>query len=119
MAKKDISPTRLTSVRTSFNAMELALVNSAGSFIKSDVTDTIDNGTTNIKNMTTGLIDTVDSLDAYLNAVAEAFSKTDKDLATNIQEGTKVFEMNTSEKDRYIRSKNEEIRNSQSYRYLT
>ena len=31
MGQKDISPTRLTSARTSFKAMEAALINSAGS----------------------------------------------------------------------------------------
>lgn len=118
MGQKDISPTRLTSARTSFKAMEAALINSAGSFIVSDITGTIDEGTASIKEMTASLVDTVDSLDGYLNAVALAFSKTDQDLATNITEGTKVFNMKTDSEDRYIRSKNENIRRSQSYNSL-
>ena len=36
MGQKDIRPTRLTSARTSFKAMEAALINSAGSLKYTD-----------------------------------------------------------------------------------
>lgn len=118
MGQKDISPTRLTSARTSFKAMEATLINSANFFIVLGITSTIDEGTTNIKAMTASLVDTVDSLDGYLNAVALAFSKTDQDLATNINEGTKVFKMKTDSQERYVRSKNENIRRTKAYNSL-
>ena len=114
---KRINPERIKSIKASMNASTDEMSDGVKSLIEAPVTGNFEECVKLTKKSMGNLVKTVDSLDAYLNSVADAFAKTDASLAASIDGGQEKQESYISEgknlSDRYNRRKLVDVYNGQ------
>jgi len=84
---KRINPERIKSIKVSMNSSTDEMSDGVKSLIEAPVTGNFEECVKLTKKSMGNLVKTVDSLDAYLNSVADAFAKTDASLAASIDGG--------------------------------
>lgn len=84
---KRINPERIKSIKVSMNSSTNEMSDGVKSLIEAPVTGNFEECVKLTKKSMGNLVKTVDSLDAYLNSVADAFAKTDASLAASIDGG--------------------------------
>ncbi|KXT71339.1 hypothetical protein [Streptococcus cristatus] len=85
MAIKRIQPMRIQSIKASINASTEEISQGMKSIIEAPVTDSLESCAGLAKTCMENLVETVDSLDLFMNNIAQAFQNMDTDLAGSIQ----------------------------------
>ena len=84
MSVKQIQPMRIQSIKASINASTEEISQGMDSIIEAPVTDNLESCAGLVKACMENLVETVDSLDEFMNKIAEAFQNMDEDLAGSI-----------------------------------
>lgn len=84
MSVKRIQPMRIQSIKASINASTEEISQGMDSIIEAPVTDNLESCAGLVKACMENLVETVDSLDEFMNKIAEAFQNMDEDLAGSI-----------------------------------
>lgn len=84
MVVKRIQPMRIQSIKANINASTEEISQGMDSIIEAPVTDNLESCTGLVKACMENLVETVDSLDEFMNKIAEAFQNMDEDLAGSI-----------------------------------
>ena len=100
MSRKEIDAEKLTACKTSMQEMNKRFEGEITGLIQSSATESMQGAEDALNKMSANLVNTVDSLDAYLNQVARCFLQTDNDLATVIATETSMFTYSNPQKQR-------------------
>lgn len=84
MSVKRIQPMRIQSIKASINASTEEISQGMDSIIEAPVTDNLESCAGLVKTCMENLVETVDSLDEFMNKIAEAFQNMNEDLAGSI-----------------------------------
>ena len=101
---KRIDPERIKSIKASINASTNEIPDDIRSLIDAPVTGNFEDCVKRTKTTMESLVTTVDSLDQYLDSVADAFAATEAALAAAIDGGIyiKAPESRAERRERYI-----------------
>ena len=101
---KRIDPERIKSIKASINASSNEIPDDIRSLIDAPVTGNFEDCVKRTKATMESLVTTVDSLDQYLDSVADAFAATEAALAAAIDGGIyiKAPESRAERRERYI-----------------
>ncbi|ANR74753.1 MULTISPECIES: hypothetical protein [Streptococcus] len=101
---KRIDPERIKSIKASINASTNEIPDDIRSLIDAPVTGNFEDCVKRTKATMESLVTTVDSLDQYLDSVADAFAATEAALAAAIDGGIyiKAPESRAERRERYI-----------------
>ena len=101
---KRIDPERIKSIKASINASTNEIPDDIRSLIDAPVTGNFEDCVKRTKATMESLVTTVDSLDQYLDSVADAFAATEAALAAAINGGIyiKAPESRAERRERYI-----------------
>ena len=101
---KRIDPERIKSIKASINASSNEIPDDIRSLIDAPVTGNFEDCVKRTKATMESLVTTVDSLDQYLDSVAEAFAATEASLVAAIDGGIyiKAPESRAERRERYI-----------------
>ena len=101
---KRIDPERIKSIKASINASTNEIPDDIRSLIDAPVTGNFEDCVKRTKATMESLVTTVDSLDQYLDSVADAFAATEAALAATIDGGIyiKAPESRAERRERYI-----------------
>ena len=91
MSRKEIDAEKLTAFKTSMQEMNKRFEGEITGLIQSSATESMQGAEDTLNKMSANLVNTVDSLDVYLNQVAYYFLQMDNDLATGIATETSMF----------------------------
>ena len=91
MSRKEIDAEKLTACKTSMQEMNKRFEGEITGLIQSSATESMQGAEDTLNKMSANLVNTVDSLDVYLNQVAYYFLQMDNDLATGIATETSMF----------------------------
>ena len=91
MSRKEIDAEKLTACKTSMQEMNKKFEGEITGLIQSSATESMQGAEDALNKMSANLVNTVDSLDVYLNQVAYYFLQMDNDLATGIATETSMF----------------------------
>ncbi|MBP2623896.1 hypothetical protein [Streptococcus oricebi] len=85
MSRKRITPEKMKGVKASFKAVGENLKDNASDLIDSSATESFSTATKEAKELSQTLESTVDSLDQFLNSMADEIQTMDAELARNIK----------------------------------
>ncbi|CEL89365.1 hypothetical protein [Streptococcus sanguinis] len=85
MPIKRIQPWRIQSIKASINASTEEISKGMSSIIEAPVTNSLESCANSAKTCMENLVETVDSLDLFLDNVAQAFQDVDEKMAKSIQ----------------------------------
>ena len=91
MSRKEIDAEKLTACKTSMQEMNKKFEGEITGLIQSSATESMQGAEDALNKKSPNLVNTVDSLDVYLNQVAHYFLQMDNDLATGIATETSMF----------------------------
>ena len=100
MSRKEINPEKLTSCKASMQEMTKRFNGEVSGLIQSSATEQMQDAEDALNKMSSNLVDTVDSLDVYLNQVARYFLQMDNDIAKGIATETSMFTYSNPQKQR-------------------
>ena len=100
MSRKEINPEKLTSCKASMQEMTKRFNGEVSGLIQSSATEQMQDAEDALNKISSNLVDTVDSLDVYLNQVARYFLQMDNDIAKGIATETSMFTYSNPQKQR-------------------
>ena len=108
---KRIDASHMKSVQAKFDLAQEELNKSASDLIESDATKAFQAATTAVKGVTSSLMDTVSSLDTYLDEVANAFAGADTSIKNAIEGSVYEFKEEKAKQaeDRQVRRNKEQM----------
>ena len=101
MSVKQIQPMRIQSIKASIKVSTDEISKGMSTIIDAPVTNSLESCAGLAKTCMENLVETVDSLDGFMNKIAEAFKNMDKDLAGSIKDN----EMYTISPQKYTEKK--------------
>lgn len=101
MSVKRIQPMRIQSIKASIKVSTDEISKGMSTIIDAPVTNSLESCAGLAKTCMENLVETVDSLDGFMNKIAEAFKNMDKDLAGSIKDN----EMYTISPQKYTEKK--------------
>ena len=107
MSRKEIDAEKLTACKTSMQEMNKKFEGEITGLIQSSATESMQGAEDALNKMSSNLVNTVDSLDVYLNQVAHYFRRMDDELATGIATNTSMFTYSSPQKVKEEQTKKE------------